>query len=185
MPKKTIKLKQEIEIPENVEITIEGPLIKVKGPKGELSRQLYDPRIKITKKEKLLLLEVTKKPTKREKKVLGTFKAHIKNLIQGSIEPFTYKLKICSAHFPMNVAVENDVLVIKNFLGEKIPRKAKILPEVKVKVEGDTVVIESANKEKAGQTASNIEAATKIKGRDPRRFTDGIWMFFKGGKEIK
>lgn len=185
MPKKTIKLKQEVVIPEGVEVSIDKSLIKVKGPKGELSRELHDPRIKISKQDNKIILEVIKKPTKREKKMLGTFSAHIKNLIKGTIEPFVYKLKICSAHFPMNVSIDKNEVIIKNFLGEKIPRKAKILSDVDIKIEGDIVVIESLDKEKAGQTAANIEKVTKIRGRDPRRFTDGIWIFIKGGKEIK
>jgi len=47
-------------------------------------------------------------------------------MIRGVTEGYTYKLKICSGHFPMNVSLKGDVLEIKNFIGESVPRKLKI-----------------------------------------------------------
>jgi large subunit ribosomal protein L6 len=85
----------------------------------------------------------------------------------------------------MNVAVSGDKLSVKNFLGEKIPRVAKILPGVTVKVEGDIIDIESTDKEAAGQTAANFEQLTRITNRDLRIFQDGIYITVKDGKEIK
>lgn len=177
-------LKEEIEIPDNIEVEIEKKTIKVKGPKGENERNFLEPRIILTKKDNKIILQ-TKTKTKREKTILGTFKAHINNLIKGVSETFIYKLKICSGHFPMTVTTENNNVVINNFLGEKIPRKAKIFSNVEVKVDGDIITVTSVDKEKAGQTAANIEAATKITSRDRRIFQDGCFIFMKDGKEIE
>ena len=79
----------------------------------------------------------------------------------------------------MGVNIENNVLVTKNFLGEKIPRRAKLYPDVKVEINGDIVKIIGVNKESVGQTAANIESSTKIKKRDRRIFQDGIWIIKK------
>ena len=79
----------------------------------------------------------------------------------------------------MSVKIENNFLIILNFLGEKIPRKAIILPDVKVSVNGDIIIVESSNLENAGQTAANIEIATKIRNRDRRIFQDGIYIIEK------
>ena len=46
---------------------------------------------------------------------------------------------------------------------------------------GDEVVVTGINKESVGQTAANIEQATRIKARDPRVFQDGIYVV---GKEM-
>ena len=100
-------------------------------------------------------------------------------MIKGVAEGFIYKLKICAGHFPMNVTIEGNNVIIKNFLGEKIPRKSKIAPGVKAQVKGDEIIIESCNLESAGQTASNIEQATRVKARDRRIFMDGIWITSK------
>lgn len=174
----------KIEIPENIQVNLDDNIVKVKGPKGEIEKKLHNPLVKIKKEEKEIILS-TQKQTKKEKRVINTFKSHINNLINGVNEPYTYKLKICSSHFPITTTVEKDKLIIKNFMGEKIPRKAKILFNVTVKIEGDTVTVESPNKESAGQTAANIEKACRRPGFDKRVFSDGIWMFHKSGKDIK
>ena len=69
--------------------------------------------------------------------------------------------------------------VVKNFLGERIPRKAKILPGVDVKVQGDFITVQSISKDAAGQTAANIETMMKVRGKDRRIFQDGIYIIEK------
>lgn len=177
------KLEEKIEIPEGVEIEITNGMIKVKGPKGENQKKLLSPKIKISKKDKTIIL-LAEKPSKREKTMINTFKAHINNMIKGVIGIFIYTLKICSGHFPMSVTIDNNNVVIKNFLGEKIPRKAKILPGVEVKIQGDVISVEGINKEDVSQTSANMELATRIVNRDRRVFGDGIFITNKAGKEI-
>ncbi|MEB3846499.1 MAG: 50S ribosomal protein L6, partial [Desulfurococcales archaeon] len=70
-------------------------------------------------------------------------------------------------------------LIISNFLGEKAPRIAKILPGAKVTVKGSDVIVEGIDIEVVGQTAANIEMATKITDRDRRKFMDGIYIYEK------
>jgi len=83
------------------------------------------------------------------------------------------------AHFPMKAIVKGSEFVIENFLGEKAPRRAPILGETKVVVQGDQVLLTGPNVEEVGQTAANIEQATKIRGFDPRVFQDGIYITSK------
>ena len=80
----------------------------------------------------------------------------------------------------MTVSIDKDHLLIKNFLGEKIPRKAKIIKNVKVTVNGDIINVSSVDKELAGKMSSIIEQSTRITNKDRRRFMDGIWMIEKG-----
>jgi len=84
----------------------------------------------------------------------------------------------------MNCTVTGGQFVIKNFLGEKVPRIVKLRSGVTVKIDGDKVFIESPDKELAGQTAADIEQATRITGRDLRIFQDGIYIIEKAGKPI-
>ena len=174
---------EELNIPENVELNIEGSLIKIKGPEGDNERRLINPRIKIKKENNKLIL-TSENYTKKQKRILKTFKAHLRNMINGVLNQYTYTLKICSGHFPMNVSVVNDKVIIKNFFAEKIPREAKILPKVEVKINGDIITVKSADRELAGQTASNIEQACRITNRDRRIFMDGIYITSKANKEI-
>lgn len=174
---------EKIVIREGVTVEIVGAMIKVKGPKGENERVFAHPKIEISKDDKNVIL-TSKKPTKREKTMLYSFTAHINNLIEGASSGFTYKLKICSSHFPMSVSVEKDEVVIKNFLGEKIPRRALIMPGVEVKVDGSMIIVEGIDKEKTSVTAARIEQATRITNRDRRIFQDGCFLVEKAGEPI-
>ncbi|MBU0536342.1 MAG: 50S ribosomal protein L6, partial [Nanoarchaeota archaeon] len=164
----------EVKLPEGVSAQVEGHRINVKGPNGEVERRLASPKIKIEEKDKVIIIKA-KNACKKEKTVMGTFRAHIKNMIKGVKEGHVYRLKICSGHFPMNVAMSGKEFSVSNFLGEKTPRKMTIKEGAKIKIEGEHVIVESTNKEIAGQTAANIETLTKIKGRDKRIFQDGIY----------
>ena len=112
--------------------------------------------------------------------------AHIKNMIKGLTEGFKYKLQIANVHFPMNVShdKENNELIIKNFLGEKQDRIVKLIPGVEIKVDKETIEIESFDIEKAGQCAANIEKGAKVRNKDRRIFQDGIFIIEKPGRSF-
>ncbi len=162
----TKKLYQDkLEIPENIQVELDNTLLKVKAEKGEIQKYLLLPKVEVKKEDKLLTFK-SKFTSKREKRIINTYKSLIKNMFLGVTEGFSYKLKICSGHFPMTVEVQNKELIIKNFFGEKKPRKTKILDDVNVTINGDEILVEGINKESTGQTAANIERATKIKKRE-------------------
>lgn len=175
------ELRKEIEIPQDLEVEVENNEVIAKKENNEIRRKF--PKIEVVKEENKIVIKA-KKSTKRERKQVNTIVAHIKNIFQGLQEKFVYRLQICSIHFPMNVSVKDREVIIRNFLGETKERKAKILPNVEVKVENDIVIVESVDKESAGQTASNIELATKIKGRDKRIFQDGVYLVSRAGRKI-
>lgn len=177
-------VEEEIEIPKGIEAKIEGGNLELKGPKGAVTKRLANPFVGLEAKGNMIVVKA-RRATKREKKIAGSFVAHIKNMIKGVSEKHRYTLKICAGHFPISVSVEGKKFVIKNFLGEKIPRVIKIKEGADVKVEGDHVLVESADKELAGQTAADIENLTKRADYDRRIFQDGIYITSKDGKEIK
>ncbi len=172
-----VALREEIPVPEGVEVTIDKE-VTVTGPKGELKRKFNSSNISIRQEDGLVILE-TRFPKKRDKAMLGTIKSHISNMIHGLTEGFTYKMKIVYAHFPMTVKAAKDKVTIENFLGERYPRTAKVVGTAQVKIRGDELVITGVNKEDVGQTMANLEQATKIKGKDPRVFQDGIYLVAK------
>ena len=178
-----VNLNERIEIPEGVEVTLEKIKIIIKGEKGILERRSFYPGVEI-KQENSEIALIAKNATKREKMSLKTLKAHIKNMIIGVSDGFEYKLRICSEHFPMAVTHEENNIVIKNFLGEKIPRISKIIEGVNVEIKKDIIELNGSNIESVGQTAANLETSTKISNRDRRRFQDGIFITEKAGKEV-
>ena len=171
--------RQSLPIPEGVNVSIADKVVTVTGANGTLSRELVHPKIDIAVVDNEVVL-TTEYPRKAENALLGTFKSHINNMMLGVSKGFEYKMKIVYSHFPLKVSVKDTDFIIDNFLGEKYPRKAKILGETKVENKGDEVTVTGPDKEAVGQTVANIETATKIKGYDPRVFQDGIYVVSKG-----
>ncbi|MEK6904206.1 MAG: 50S ribosomal protein L6 [Nanoarchaeota archaeon] len=176
-------IQEKVEIPQGVAVSIERPVVKAKGPKGEMQKNFFDSKIKIENSNGSVVF-TAKKPSKTIKTMFYTAISHFRNMIEGVSRGFVYKLRIRYVHFPVTVKVEQNKVVINNFLGEKIPRKAVILDGVDVKVAGDLITVEGINIEKVSQTAANIEMATRITGRDRRRFQDGCYIIEKAGVSL-
>ncbi len=174
---------QEIEIPEGVEANIEGNSIVVKGNKGENKRTFNITNLVFEKKGNKIVVG-NKKATKKDKRMMNTIEAHVKNMIRGVQEKFEYKLKVCFSHFPITVEIKGNEGIIKNFLGEKTPRKFKIINGAEVKIDKDIITVTSTDKEIAGKISADFERATWIRMRDRRIFQDGIFITSKAGEEI-
>jgi large subunit ribosomal protein L6 len=177
---KTTQIKEEIKIPDGIQITIEGKTVHVKGQKGSLSKILSHPKITIAVQGAVVRISCSQSPRRKEKALIGTFKAHIRNMIKGVSQGYECKMKTVFSHFPIKTSVDGNHLVIQNFLGERFPRRADILENVKVEVKGENIILTATDKEKVGQTAANIEHATKVKNRDIRVFQDGIYIVERG-----
>ena len=176
-------LERIIDIPEGVEVIISGKEFVVKSNGKELTRNFDVGKVGAVVKDNKIVLSV-KEATRRESKMIGTIWAHLKNMIKGFAEDFVYELEICNVHFPMNVKLDGNKVIIKSFLGETTERIAKILPDVNLDIKGSKITVSSNNIESAGQTAANLEKATRLTGRDRRIFQDGIFITSKPGRLI-
>lgn len=179
-----VDIKEEVEMSEGVTASFENGFLTIKGPKGEVKKRLDSIKIRISVEGNKVVFSA-KKATKREKKLVNSFKAHVLNMIKGVIDGVVYKLKICASHFPMNVSFSNQEFVVKNFVGEKIPRKLKVRQGVDIKIDADIVNVEGVDKELVSQTAAGIEQLVRITDKDRRIFQDGIFIIEKDGKIIK
>lgn len=175
------ELKDHIKLPEGVTAKIENNVLKIKGEKGELSREFSHPKIEITISDNNVVIH-GKNIRRKEKARIGTSAAHIRNMIKGVTKGFEYKMKTVFSHFPIKTSVEGKEFIIQNFLGERSARKAKILEGVTVDAKGENITVTGVSKENVGQTVANIERATKVKNRDIRVFQDGVYKLGKGGK---
>jgi large subunit ribosomal protein L6 len=177
-------IEETVEIPQGVTVSLDNSVLAVRGPKGETRRPSLDPKVKVRVEGNEV--RFTASPaTKKEKTRIGSAMAHLKNMISGVQEGVTYRLRICSGHFPMNVSVSGSQFIVKNFLGEKIPRTLKLGPDVKIRVEGDIIVVEGIDKERVSQAAASIETLTRRVGFDRRIFQDGIYITEKNGRKME
>ncbi len=168
-------VKEKIDVPEGVELKLEGSTVEVSGPKGKLTRTFVFPKLVLKVEGRKVLIEAYSK-RRRDKAAVSTVKSHLQNMFKGITTGIVYKLRVVYSHFPMTVKVEGKRVLIKNFLGERAPRVAKIVGESNVDVSGDEVVVSGIDKEHVGQTAFNIEQATFVRHRDLRTFQDGCYI---------
>jgi len=177
------ELSRELEIPEGIKAEIESGEIAMSKGEKKLKRKFSGFSMKV-ENNKIKLHE--KNPRKKEKKMMMTTLAHLKNMIRGLTEGFEYKLESCSVHFPMSLEYDKGKheFSIKNFLGEKKPRTAKIPENVEIKIEGNIITVSSYDIEAAGLCAAIMERLSKVRNRDRRVFQDGIFITEKPGRKI-
>jgi len=173
---RAVEVSKTIQVPDDVQTTVEGRKVTVKGPKGTLTRDFSHAPISMAMDGKTIRVWA-EWPRKKEASLVGTVHSHIQNMITGVRSGFTYKLKIVFSHFPISVKVKEKTVLIENFTGERNPRKAKIMGDAQVKVQPEDVAITGLNLEDVSQTAANVEQATKVKRKDPRVFLDGIYVY--------
>lgn len=177
---KTADIKEGIKIPDGVQITVEGKTVSVKGQKGSMSKLLSHPKIDLAVNGNTIQISCSQSPHRKEKALIGTYKAHVRNMVKGVTQGYECTMKTVFSHFPIKTSVDGNNLMIQNFLGERFARRAEILENVKVEVKGEIITLTGIDKEKVGQTAANIERATKVKNRDIRVFQDGIYIVKRG-----
>ena len=171
-------IQEEVEVPNGIEIKLEGKSIEVGGPKGMLARMFDVPDVVLKLEGRKILIQ-TPSSRRRHRAAVGMIKANLLNMFKGVTRGFVYKLRAVYSHFPITVKVEGKRVLIHNFLGERAPRAAEIVGGAKVEVMGDEIVVEGIDKEEVGQTAFNIEQATFIRHRDLRVFQDGCYIVSK------
>ncbi len=171
-------MERKVEIPDGIQIELDNFKVKVTGSKGNLEKDFASPLFRkdiIMKKEDNRISISTESKRKKVKAMLGTIEAHILNMIKGVTEGYTVKLKIVYMHFPFTVKISGKEVSVNNFLGEKTPRKTKIIGDCKIEVKGDEITVTGISKDDVGQTSANLERTTWIRSRDRRIFQDGIF----------
>jgi large subunit ribosomal protein L6 len=169
---------KSVVIPEGITCSYKDFIFTCTKDSDEIKREIKIPQVELKISEGKVTLDC-KKGNRNQNKIIMTFKAHILNLFEGLKEKFTYKLEAVNVHFPLSIKIIGDKVVINNFFGEKVPRYAKIMPNVEVDIKGQNITVSSINKEAAGQTAANLEKATKVKEKDKRIYQDGIYIVEK------
>jgi large subunit ribosomal protein L6 len=166
---------KELVVPDGVNVEISNGSVKVTGPKGSLEKKIEKSEIKIEKKDNKIVFS-SESERRKVKALVGTSAAHVRNMIVGVTKGYTYKLKVVYSHFPIQMKIEKDKFLFLNFLGERTPREAKIVGKTEVKIEGADITVTGIDLDDVGQTASNLELATRRTGYDKKVFQDGCYI---------
>ncbi len=170
------RIEHSVTIPEGVTANIsEDGVVTITGPKGSLTRTFQSKVINLLEDGNGLIVRVDL-PRRKQRALAGTWNAHLNNMVKGVTDGFTLNLKAFYSHFPMTMQANGNTFTVNNYFGERVPRTAKILDNVEVKVSNKTeITVTGIDKEAVGQTAANIERCTTVKNRDRRVFQDGIY----------
>lgn len=171
--------KKPIPILENVEVKIEGQKVIVKGPKGELQKEIR-PELNVEKKDNQILITPAEE-TKKTKAFWGLSRAIIFNMIKGVKEGFEKKLQIEGVGFRANLEGEELVLNI----GYSHPVKIKKPESINFSVEKNIITVSGSDKELVGQIAAKIREVRKpepYKGKGIRYLGEEVRR--KVGKKV-
>lgn len=109
--------------------------------------------------------------------------SHIENMITGVTKGYKYKMRFCYAHFPINVSCVKeggrDVVEVRNFLGEKMVRRIRLLDGVsyvRTSDVKDQIEISGIDITKVSLSCAQIAQSTAVKNKDIRKFLDGIYV---------
>jgi large subunit ribosomal protein L6 len=149
-----------IAVPGGVQINIDGSLVKVKGPKGELQR-VFSPLIGIAlDKGQVTITRNSDAPAERA--LHGTTRAVLANMIRGVSSGFTTVLEVEGVGYRAEMSGKNLMLYVGYSHPVEVPPPAGISFEVDQKTR--QIKVTGFDKETVGQTAADIR---KVRPPEP------------------
>lgn len=173
--------KAPIEVPNGVEVTVDGTTVSVRGPKGELSREIV-PEMKIEQSEGVLQV-VRPSDQPRYRALHGLTRALIANMVKGVSEGFQKTLEIQGVGYRAQMEGKNLVLA----LGYSHPVNVAPPDGIEFEVDGTSkVVVKGVDKQAVGQAAADVR---KIRPPEPYKGKgiryEGEYVRRKAGKAGK
>jgi large subunit ribosomal protein L6 len=151
--------KLPIPVPANVDVTIDGQQISVKGPKGTLSHVVAEP---ITVEREDGVLEVRRPDDERRNRALhGLTRSLVNNLVVGVTEGYEKKLEIHGVGYRVQLKGSD----LEFSLGFSHPVKVSPPEGITFAVEAPTrFSVQGIDKQRVGEVAANIR---KLRKPDP------------------
>lgn len=147
--------KLELQIPDKTEVTLEGALVRVKGPLGELTKSVHaDVMIKV---DNGIVTVTPQKDTQLARALWGTFASHVRNMMQGVNEAYTKQLEIEGVGY--RASMQGTALEL--LVGFSHPVRMEVPTGLEVTVEKNLITVKGINKELVGQFAANVRATKK------------------------
>lgn len=145
--------KQPIQLPDKVQFALKGDTISVKGPKGNLERQLH-PAIELSNKDGVVTVS-TDMSDKKKVALQGLFRSLISNMVTGVTTGYEKKLLLSGIGYRAEVKGKSLILNV----GYSNPVDFKIPDGIQAAVEKNTeIALSGIDKELLGQVAANIRA---------------------------
>ncbi len=151
--------------------------VSIKGPLGSNSRSFNTDLMSVKAENGRLNIEPVSEPPLEKKAANAAIavRKQIENDMAGVKAFFEIKMQSVYAHFPLTMEAGEGFLVIKNMLGERAPRRARLFGSTKVEVKGQALRLYGTSKDDVTQSARSIRQACRVRRKDDRTFQDGIY----------
>lgn len=147
--------KLPIEVPAGVTITVDQGIVKVHGPKGELSQAVL-PEVTV-KNEDNTVTVLRKSDEKLSRSQHGLMRTLINNMVVGVTKGFEKKLEVNGVGFRIKGGGQQ----LEMALGFSHPVKYEAPQGIDIKVEKMNITISGINKQQVGQIAAEIRSLKK------------------------
>ena len=173
--------KQPIPIPSGVQVTLDGPAITIKGPKGELQRNVH-PDMQVAVDDGSI---VVRRPSDRpnHRALHGLTRALLANMVIGVESGYSKTLEMQGVGYRVQLMGSNIQLAV----GFSHPVDVAAPDGITFEVEGNTkIIVRGIDKELVGQTAAEIR---KVRPPEPYKGKgiryEGEHVRRKAGKAVK
>ena len=144
--------KKPISLPKEVTIDLKGDLLTVKGPKGELRREIH-PRVNILTENDQIVVSI-EDGSKGSKGLHGLFRALIANMVTGVTQGFERALEIVGVGYRAELSGKRATF----HLGYAHPVTLDLPEGIDAKVEKTKITLSGIDKELLGRTAAKIRS---------------------------
>lgn len=149
--------KLPIPVPSGVEVTVQGSLVSVKGPKGQLTHEVAAPITVELGEDKSVLVQRPNEEA-RSKALHGLSRTLIANMVDGVNSGFSKTLEIVGTGYRVQAKGQD----LEFALGFSHPVTVKAPEGITFRVEAATrFVVEGIDKQKVGEVAANIRKLRK------------------------
>lgn len=173
--------KKPLTIPNGVDLKIDGAVVSVKGPKGQLSLTLH-PKVRASLDGKELSVTVDDTENVKQRALWGLSRRLIENMVVGVTKGYEKKLEINGVGF--KAAIQGKTLKLDVGFSHEVDFP---IPEgVNVTVEKNLITVTGIDKQFVGETAANIRRVKKpepYKGKGIKYVDEQIRR--KAGKAAK
>ncbi|GAB4074348.1 50S ribosomal protein L6 [Barrientosiimonas marina] len=170
-----------LEIPEGVDVKLDGKTVTVSGPKGELTRTVH-PDMTVTMNDNVLTVQ-RPDDSKEHRSLHGSTRSMIANMVEGVNKGFEKALEINGVGY--RAQMQGDKLIVT--AGYSHPIEVEPTEGIDIEVPQNTrIVIKGIDKELVGAVAANIRAVRPpepYKGKGLRY--EGELVTLKEGKSAK
>lgn len=142
-----------VELPAGVELKVEGDVVSVQGPNGQLTASIPGRLVKVETVGKELVVKPAR-PTPEASAAAGLTRSLVANLVKGVTEEFTRQLEFKGVGY--RAAVEGRKLTLN--VGFSHPVELEAPEGVSLEVKKNVITVKGADRQAVGQFAANVRA---------------------------